>query len=82
MQLPSPKKLAQAIANTSFSIEEKKKILNSLPHLSVEKINKLYLSLLDLQAQESRAINEVERIDLKYKIRLESEIAKAKLKTN
>lgn len=78
MTLPSPTQLAKAIANTSFSLEEKNTIIQGLRFLNAEKIKILYEMLTKLQEEETRFVNEVNRIDLKYKIRLETEIEKAK----
>jgi hypothetical protein len=72
--LPSPQNLAKAIANTSFTLEEKNTIIQGLRFLNAEKIKILYELLTNLQEEETRIINEVNRIDLKYKIRLEAEI--------
>ncbi len=78
MTLPTPAQLAKAIANTSFSLEEKNTIIQGVKFLNVEKIKILYEMLTKLQEEETRFVNEVNRIDLKYKIRLETEIEKAK----
>ncbi len=72
--LPTPQVLAKAIANTSFSLEEKNTIVQSIKFLNAEKIKVLYELLTNLQEEETRVVNEVNRIDLKYKIRLEAEI--------
>lgn len=80
MKLPDPKKLAYAIAGTGMTNEDKQNILDSLPYLSDKKINKLYKSLKKLQKEEEKFIKQVERIDLKYKIKVEEEIKKAKKK--
>lgn len=80
MQIPSPQQLAKAIANTSLSLDDKKTIVASIRFLSPKKIALLYQRLLELQKEEQRFINEVNRIDLRYKMKLEAEIEKAKQK--
>lgn len=71
MNLPGPKELAMAIAQTSLSEEEKREILDNIPYMSDEKILELYESLLNLKDEEEKYISKVQRVDIKYQQKLE-----------
>lgn len=77
MIIPKPKDLANAIAHNSLTMEAKRQILANLQYMSEAQILHLYLTLKDLQKAESEFLKQVERVDLKYKIKVENEINKA-----
>ena len=77
MIIPKPKDLANAIAHNSLTMEAKRQILANLPYMSEAQILHLYLTLKDLQKAESEFLTQFERVDLKYKIKVENEINKA-----
>lgn len=78
MPLPSPQDLALAIYQTSLSQDQKQKILKVLPSLSGKQILELYEALLDLYRQETKFINEIKLVDLKYQVKVQSIIEEAK----
>lgn len=77
MPLPSPRDLAMAIAQTSFSDEEKRDMLKALPKMKEQEIIDLYELLLKVSEEEKRFIQQVDLIDLKYQVQLQ-EALKAK----
>jgi hypothetical protein len=72
----SPEELGKLIAKVSLSDEDKLEIINSIPYLNPQKIEQLYENLLNLYKKENEIISQVQKIDLKYKIQLESELEK------
>jgi hypothetical protein len=78
MPLPSPQSLAQAIARTSFSLEEKQQMIAALPKLTERQITELYELLLALYDEETKLIKSVKLIDLKYQTKVQLLIDEAK----
>ncbi len=74
MNLPTARDLANAIANNSMTREEKQKILDNLPYLSKAQIIHLFLALKEYQEEEKKFLKKIERLDLKYKIKIEETI--------
>ena len=66
--LPDPKDLAIAIAQTSYTLTEKKEILQKLPFMAKDDIIALYKALLDLHKAEEAYLRKVDQIDLKYTV--------------
>lgn len=77
MSPPSPRLLAIAIAQTSFSDEEKREILRALPKMSEPEIIELYDLLLKVHEEEQRFLQQVNLIDLKYQIQIKEKLQKA-----
>lgn len=75
-KLPDPKLLAQALAKTSMSLEEKKHILESLPFLPPEKISALYSQLLTLIKAQQDFAQKAAREELKFQMELKKIIEK------
>jgi hypothetical protein len=74
--LPSPRDLAIAIAQTSYTEIEKRNILQKLPSMSKDDIIALYDALLDLHKAEVRYLKKIEQIDLKYALEFQKAISK------
>ena len=68
---PTPKQLAEALAQTSLSEEQKKEVRESIPYLNKQKVEDLYEKLLSLKKVEQSFVRDSKRIDLKYKMKLE-----------
>lgn len=80
MSLPSPTSLASAIARTSFTLEEKRHIIASLPKLTEQQIVELYELLLTLIEEEGKLIKAVKLVDLKYQTKVQMLVDEAKAK--
>ncbi|GEM_PF-5477505 len=76
--LPSPQALALAIAQTSFTLEEKRELVASLPKMTESQIAELYDLLLALYAQENKYINDIKLLDLKYQAKVQVFVDEAK----
>ncbi len=76
--LPSPQALAIAIAQTSFTLQEKRDMVASLPKFTEAQIIELYDLLVLLYNQETKLINDVKLLDLKYQTKVQVLMDEAK----
>jgi hypothetical protein len=72
----NPIEFAKLLASTSLKQAEKERIINKIPSMSASRLEKLYLALENLKTVENNYIQDSKKIDLKFQIETQTELAK------